>query len=68
MPHVESEAIESIGYRHEQRQLFVTFTTGRKYVYFDVPASTYREFLEAESHGRYFNAHIRDHYAYREIT
>jgi hypothetical protein len=46
----------------------VTFTTGRRYIYFDVPAAVYLRFRHADSHGSYFNHHIRDHYDFRELT
>lgn len=68
MPQVDSTAIDTIDYRPDKRQLFVTFATGRRYVYFDVPAAVYLRFRHAESHGRYFNAHIRDQYDFRELT
>jgi lysyl-tRNA synthetase class 2 len=67
MSQVESSAIDAIDYRADKRQLFVTFATGRRYVYFDVPAAVYVCFRHAESLGRYFNAHIRDHYDFREL-
>jgi hypothetical protein len=68
MPHVESSAIERVDYRAERHELFVTFRSGRKYVYFDVPAPIYRLFLHADSRGRYFNFNIRDHYDFREVA
>jgi hypothetical protein len=68
MPQVDSTAIETIDYRPDRHLLFVTFTTGRRYVYFDVPAAVYLRFRHADSHGRYFNHHIRDHYDFRELT
>jgi hypothetical protein len=68
MPHVESSAIERVDYRQDRHELLVTFTTGRKYIYFDVPAPIYRYFLSADSRGRYFNFNIRDHYDFRELT
>jgi lysyl-tRNA synthetase class 2 len=68
MPFVESTAIERIDYNTEKRLLFVTFTSSRRYVYFDVPSSIYRRFLESESQGRFFNSHIRDHYDFRELA
>ena len=68
MPHVDSTAIEKIDYRLDRNELFVTFTSGRKYVYFDVPAAIHRHFLDADSFGRYFNANIRDHYDFRELS
>lgn len=62
-----STSIKSIGYRADRNELLVTFTTGRRYVYFDVPAPIYRYFCNADSLGRYFNFHIRDHYDFREL-
>jgi hypothetical protein len=67
MPHVESSAIERVDYRLERHELFVEFTSGRRYIYFDVPAIIYRHLLNAESRGRYFNFNIRDQYDFREL-
>lgn len=49
-------------------RLTVTFVTGRIYVYEDVPPAVAAEFDAAFSKGQFFNARIRDHYRYREIT
>ena len=49
MPQIESTAIDTIDYRPDKYQLFVTFTTGRRYVYFDVPAAVYLRFGHADS-------------------
>jgi len=46
----------------------VTFVTGRRYVYDDVPPEVYEAFRTAFSKGAFFNREIRDHYAYREIS
>jgi hypothetical protein len=67
MPFVESSAIARIHYEAPTRALTVIFTTGRRYVYDDVPPDVYQAFLDAESQGRYFNARIRDRYPYREL-
>ena len=63
-----STAIQAFHYQASARQLFVTFVTGREYVYENVPRGIYEGFRAAGSHGRFFNAHIRDHYDFREIT
>lgn len=42
--------------------------TGRLYVYFDVPEAAVQAMKAALSMSRYFNAHIRDHYRFRELT
>lgn len=47
--------------------LLVTFTTGRRHLYSKVPHDPVERFRRATSKGRYFNAHIRDRYAYREL-
>jgi lysyl-tRNA synthetase class 2 len=63
-----STAIRDRSYDAGTRRLTVTFVTGRIYVYEDVPPSVAADFDSASSKGRYFNAHIREHYRYREIT
>ena len=68
MPEVESSAIERIDYQARRRELFVTFTSGRRYIYYDVPERVYWHFLDADSRGRYFNLHVRDHYDFRELV
>jgi lysyl-tRNA synthetase class 2 len=67
MPQVDSSAIDAIDYRPDKHELFVTFSTGRRYVYLGVPAAVYLRFKHADSIGRYFNHHIRDHYDFREL-
>jgi hypothetical protein len=47
--------------------LAVTFTTGRSYLYFGVPAALYQEFAAAESQGQFFNWRIRDQFEFREL-
>jgi hypothetical protein len=65
MVHVESEAIEEIGYQPAGATLFVRFAHGGWYTYFGVPRKVYRDFLAADSHGRFFHEHVRDRYPYR---
>jgi hypothetical protein len=62
-----SSVIERIYYSARRHELFVSFTSGRVYVYFGVSETEYRAFENADSLGRYFNSHIRDHYDYREL-
>jgi hypothetical protein len=63
-----STAIRSFRYDPAKRELMVTFITGRRYVYADVPPAVFEAFRSAFSKGAYFNREIRDHYAYREVT
>jgi hypothetical protein len=62
---VDSEAIRSVGYA--DATLEVEFVTGRTYRYFDVPKRVHDALMAAESHGMYFNLHIRDRFRYAEI-
>jgi hypothetical protein len=68
MPMMPSTAIRSLSYDVTARELWVMFTTGRRYVYSDVPPEVYRAFFSATSRGTFFNQEIRDRYPYREIT
>lgn len=63
-----SSVIRRFSYVPERRELHVNFVAGRTYVYANVPEEEVEAFRMAESKGRYFNAHIRDHYAFREVA
>ncbi|HVK79622.1 MAG TPA: KTSC domain-containing protein [Verrucomicrobiae bacterium] len=62
-----SSAITRVLYDASQRTLAVTFTSGKKYIYEDVPADVALEFQTAPSQGAYFNWRIRDQYEFREL-
>ncbi len=61
---VVSSVVQSAGH---SRVLEIQVESGRVYQYFDVPESVYQEMMQAESKGKYFNAHIRNQYPYQEI-
>jgi hypothetical protein len=61
---LESTVVRAAGYTHV---LEIEFLNGRIYQYFEVPKTIYTEFLDSDSKGRYFNAHIRGKFPYREI-
>jgi len=63
-----STVIHRFDYRPEQRELVVTFVTGRVYVYSDVPEAEAQALRSAFSKGRHFNSWIRQHYPCREVT
>jgi hypothetical protein len=68
MRYVQSSAIEQVSYNGAEHALYATFRdTGRTYVYEEVPEEIYDGLIFADSLGRYFNAHIRDHFPYREV-
>lgn len=62
-----STVIRHFTYREGERELDVLFTTGRRYIYADVPAEEARRLREAFAKGVHFNRHIRGRYQYREV-
>lgn len=60
-----STVIRSIEYRGNGR-LEVLFTTGRLYLYEQVPPDVAAAFRTARIKGRHFNAHIRGRYPFTE--
>ncbi|HEU4704181.1 MAG TPA: KTSC domain-containing protein [Sphingomicrobium sp.] len=63
-----STVIRRFEHSPERRELMVEFVTGRRYVYCDVPEEEARAMRSAFAKGRYFNAHIRDHYRFEELA
>jgi hypothetical protein len=51
-------------YDETQRQLDVTFVSGRHYSYHDVPPRIATGLREAFSKGSYYNRRIRDHFRF----
>lgn len=47
--------------------LTIEFNSGGVYEFYNVPRSEYFGLLQADSHGRYFLAHIKDRYYCRRI-
>jgi len=65
---VESDYINSVGYDSSNRVLEIEFQKGEVYQYQDVPATVYADLMNAKSHGKYFNANIKDIYLYRKLS
>lgn len=62
-----SSVIARALYDASKQELAVTFTSGRKYIYENVPPDVALEFQTASSQGQYFNWRIRDQYPHREL-
>jgi len=62
-----STVIRAIHYRADARQMEVLFTTGRAYVFHDVPPEAAEDFRAARIKGRHFNARVRGRYRFEEI-
>ena len=59
---VKSSNILSIGYNEESKTLEVEFKGSRVYQYKKVPNEVYSNLMDAESHGKFFSAYIRNKY------
>jgi hypothetical protein len=62
-----STVIRRFDYRPETGELEILFTTGRRYVYSNVPEEAVQGFRAAFSKGVHFNRYIREHYPCREL-
>lgn len=64
---VNSSELRSVGYDISASTLEAEFHSGEIYQYFGVPPQLVLELLEADSIGRYFNAHIRSKFRFERI-
>ena len=62
-----SSVIRGAWYLPERRRLDLLFTSGRRYVYTEVPMAVASRFAEAQSKGRFYNLEIRNRFPCREI-
>jgi hypothetical protein len=63
-----SSVIRRFVYDEMKGDLWVEFTTGRRYVYSEVPQEVADALRGAFAKGVYFNSRIRDQFPHREIT
>jgi lysyl-tRNA synthetase class 2 len=63
---VPSTVIRSFDYRAPERELDIQFTTGRRYIYHDVPPEAAQALRAAFNKGRHFNVRIRGRYPFTE--
>ena len=63
-----STVIRRFVYDQSAGDLWVEFTTGRRYVYSNVPSEVAEAFRGAFAKGVYFNTRIRDRFPHREVT
>ena len=62
-----SAVIRSFHYREEARELEVELTTGRRYLYREVPPEEAAAFRSAFAKGRHFNRRIRGRFDFEEL-
>jgi len=64
---IDSSVIRDVIYAPDQRELRITFVSGRQYAYANVPPSIYDAFVASSSKGAFFNIAIRGRYHFHEI-
>jgi hypothetical protein len=66
---LESKMLSAAAHNDSKQILYLRFrNTGAVYRYFDFPTADYQTFLRAESKGRFFRSHIRDHFRYERMA
>ena len=65
---LESKMFLSTAHDAESHVLYLRFRSGEVYRYFDFSTDRYLDFLNAESHGRYFLTQIRDHFRFERLA
>jgi hypothetical protein len=66
MIQVESSTIKAVDYLGALYVLTIEFKNGSVYHYHIVESKVYKDFLKAESKGKYFHKHIRGKYDYKK--
>lgn len=64
---VDSSNLASIGYDASSQILEVEFKHGGVYQYKDVPEDEYEALMNADSHGKYFSANIKNQFAFIKL-
>lgn len=62
-----STVIRSFSYDAARSELLITFQSGRRYAYRDVPEEIFIAMKGAFAKGEFFNRHVRDSFAFRRI-
>ena len=66
---LESKMLSAAAFDDSKQILYLRFRqTGEVYRYFEFGAADYQTFLSAESKGRFFRFHIRDHFRYERMA
>lgn len=65
---LESKMFTSVAYDEERRILYLRFRSGDVYRYFEFLNESFREFLSAESKGRYFLRNIRNCFRFERMA
>ena len=64
---IHPSAKARVFWRLNDKVLEIELHHGEIYQYVGVPAAVYKGLINAESHGKYFNAQIKGTYPYRQL-
>jgi hypothetical protein len=64
---VSSSDLASVGYDPTTRVMEIEFVRGAVYEYANIPPAVHAGLMAADSHGKYFNVHVKHSYAYRRL-
>jgi hypothetical protein len=62
-----STVIRSYEYLPDKNSLIVTFISGSRYLYMQVPVETFEAFTNAFSKGTYFNLYIKPFHEFKKL-
>jgi hypothetical protein len=66
---LESKMLSAAAYDDAEQILYLRFrNTDAIYRYFEFPPADHQAFLDAESKGRHFRFHIRDHFRHERMA
>ena len=65
---IESKMFTAAAYDAEPLVLYLRFTSGEVYRYFNYPEKQWRAFLAAESRGKFFLSSIRDRFRFERMA
>ena len=66
---LESKMLSAAAYDGSKQILYLRFrNTGEVYRYFEFATADHQAFMSAESKGRFFRFHIRDHFRYERLA
>ena len=66
---LDSQMLSAAAYDDSTQLLYLRFRQpGAVYRYFEFTAANHESFLSAESKGRFFRSHIRDHFRYERMA
>jgi hypothetical protein len=63
----ESSTVKSTQHDIDSQVLTIEFKNGNAYEYYKVTYEDWRELLNAESIGKYLNAHVKGKFDYKQI-